>query len=161
MIVSGQVVTDAVTSRLSKAIAITAFAMMILFPFAWKVGTPIVNSILALRKETIKRKNREFDQLAPVETRIKEVSDLSDSVTEMTQEIHHHEKKQEEFVEAFIRLIAQAIDDKSPYTAGHCNRVPEIGLMLAEAAEKCGTGKFKEFKEFKNDDERREFRIAA
>nr|WP_255900971.1 hypothetical protein [Vibrio campbellii] len=56
---------------------------------------------MALRKETIKRKNREFDQLAPVETRIKEVSDLSDSVTEMTQEIQHHEKKQEEFVEAF------------------------------------------------------------
>ena len=160
MIVSGQVVTDAVTSRLSKAIAITAFAMMILFPFAWKVGTPIVNSILALRKETIKRKNREFDQLAPVETRIKEVSDLSDSVTEMTQEIQHHEKKQEEFVEAFVRLIAQATDDKSPYTAGHCNRVPDIGLMLAEAVEKCGPGKFKEFK-FKNDDERREFRIAA
>ena len=160
VIVSGQVVTDAVTSRLSKAIAITAFAMMILFPFAWKVGTPIVNSILALRKETIKRKNREFDQLAPVETRIKEVSDLSDSVTEMTQEIQHHEKQQEEFVEAFIRLIAQAIDDKSPYTAGHCNRVPEIGLMLAEAVEKCDTGKFKDFK-FNNDDERREFRIAA
>lgn len=160
VIVSGQVVTDAVTSRLSKAIAITAFAMMILFPFAWKVGTPIVNSILALRKETIKIKNREFDQLAPVETRIKEVSDLSDSVTEMTQEIQHHEQQQEEFVEAFIRLIAQAIDDKSPYTAGHCNRVPEIGLMLAEAVEKCDTGKFKDFK-FNNDDERREFRIAA
>jgi HD-GYP domain-containing protein (c-di-GMP phosphodiesterase class II) len=78
----------------------------------------------------------------------------------MTQEIQHHEQQQEEFVEAFIRLIAQAIDDKSPYTAGHCNRVPEIGLMLAEAVEKCDTGKFKDFK-FNNDDERREFRIAA
>ena len=78
----------------------------------------------------------------------------------MTQEIQHHEKQQEEFVEAFIRLIAQAIDDKSPYTAGHCNRVPEIGLMLAEAVEKCDTGKCKDFK-LNNDDERREFRIAA
>ncbi|MGR5194426.1 HD domain-containing phosphohydrolase [Vibrio rotiferianus] len=160
VIVSGQVVTNEVTSRLSKAIAITAFVMMILFPLAWRVGSPIVRPIVALRKETIKIKNREFDQLAPVETRIKEVSDLSDSVTEMTQEIQHHEQQQEEFVEAFIRLIAQAIDDKSPYTAGHCNRVPEIGLMLAEAVEKCDTGKFKDFK-FNNDDERREFRIAA
>ncbi len=160
VIVSGQVVTDAVTSRLSKAIAITAFAMMILFPLAWRVGSPIVRPIVALRKETIKIKDRQFDKLVPVETRIKEVSDLSDSVTEMTQEIQHHEQQQEEFVEAFIRLIAQAIDDKSPYTAGHCNRVPEIGLMLAEAVEKCDTGKFKDFK-FNNDDERREFRIAA
>ncbi|MHA2780841.1 HD domain-containing phosphohydrolase [Vibrio harveyi] len=160
VLVSEQVVTDAVTSRLSKAIAFTSIVMVILFPLAWKVGSPIVHPILALRKETIKIKNREFDQLAPVETRIKEVSDLSDSVTEMTQEIQHHEQQQEEFVEAFIRLIAQAIDDKSPYTAGHCNRVPEIGLMLAEAVEKCDTGKFKDFK-FNNDDERREFRIAA
>ncbi|CAH1592799.1 HD domain-containing phosphohydrolase [Vibrio rotiferianus] len=160
VLVSEQVVTDAVTSRLSKAIAFTSIVMVILFPLAWKVGSPIVHPILALRKETIKIKNREFDQLAPVETRIKEVSDLSNSVTEMTQEIQHHEQQQEEFVEAFIRLIAQAIDDKSPYTAGHCNRVPEIGLMLAEAVEKCDTGKFKDFK-FNNDDERREFRIAA
>ncbi|EOD5329894.1 HD domain-containing phosphohydrolase [Vibrio parahaemolyticus] len=160
VIVPGQVVTDAVTSRLSKAIAITAFAMMILFPLTWKVGLPIVRPIVALRNETIKIKKREFDQLVPVETRIKEVSDLSDSVTEMTREIQHHEQQQQEFVEAFIRLIAQAIDDKSPYTAGHCNRVPEIGLMLAEAVEKCNTGKFKDFK-FNNDDERREFRIAA
>nr|WP_256113703.1 hypothetical protein [Vibrio campbellii] len=37
---------------------------------------------------------------------------------------------------------------------------PEIGLMLAEAVEKCNTGKFKDFK-FNNDDKRREFRIAA
>ncbi|WP_042985769.1 HAMP domain-containing protein, partial [Vibrio owensii] len=94
---------DAVTSRLSKAIAITAFAMMILFPLAWRVGSPIVRPIVALRKETIKIKDRQFDKLVPVETRIKEVSDLSDSVTEMTQEIQHHEQQQEEFVEAFIR----------------------------------------------------------
>ncbi|WP_104040024.1 HD domain-containing phosphohydrolase [Vibrio hyugaensis] len=160
VLVSEQVVTDAVTSRLSKSIAFTSVVMVILFPLAWKVGAPIVRPILDLRKETIKIKNREFDQLIAVETRIKEVSDLSDSVTEMTQEIQHHEQQQEEFVEAFIRLIAQAIDDKSPYTAGHCNRVPEVGLMLAEAVEKCDTGKFKDFK-FNNEDERREFRIAA
>ncbi len=160
VLVSEQVVTDAVTSRLSKSIAFTSVVMVILFPLAWKVGAPIVRPILDLRKETIKIKNREFDQLIAVETRIKEVSDLSDSVTEMTQEIQHHEQQQEEFVEAFIRLIAQAIDDKSPYTAGHCNRVPEIGLMLAEAVEKRDTGKFKDFK-FNNEDERREFRIAA
>ncbi|WP_199453874.1 HD domain-containing phosphohydrolase [Vibrio owensii] len=160
VLVSGKVITDAVTSRLSKAIVITTFAMLILFPLAWKVGAPIVRPILALRRETIKIKERQFDRLVPVETRIKEVSDLSDSVTEMTEEIQHHEQQQEEFVEAFIRLIAQAIDDKSPYTAGHCNRVPEIGMMLAEAVEKCDTGKFKDFK-FNNEDERREFRIAA
>ncbi len=160
VLVPDQVVTDAVISRLSEAIAFTSIVMVCLFPFAWKVGSHIVRPILALQKETVKIKDRQFDKLVPVETRIKEVSDLSDSVTAMIQEIQHHERQQEEFVEAFIRLIAQAIDDKSPYTAGHCNRVPEIGLMLAEAAERCDSGRFKDFK-FNNDDERREFRIAA
>jgi HD-GYP domain-containing protein (c-di-GMP phosphodiesterase class II) len=38
-----------------------------------------------------------------------------------------------ELFEALIKLIAQAIDDKSPYTGGHCRRVPELTLMLADA----------------------------
>lgn len=41
---------------------------------------------------------------------------------------------QEALLNAFIKLIAGAIDAKSPYTGGHCQRVPEITRMLAEAA---------------------------
>lgn len=40
----------------------------------------------------------------------------------------------ESLFEAFIELINTAIDDKSPYTAGHCVRVPALTMMLAEAA---------------------------
>ena len=36
--------------------------------------------------------------------------------------------------EAFVRLIAEAIDEKSPYTGAHCRRVPEVTMMLADAA---------------------------
>ena len=36
---------------------------------------------------------------------------------------------------AFTEVIAGAIDAKSPYTGGHCNRVPEIANLLAEAAQ--------------------------
>ena len=43
-------------------------------------------------------------------------------------------KKQKELFEAFIKLIAGAIDAKSPYTGGHCQRVPVIAKMLAKAA---------------------------
>lgn len=42
--------------------------------------------------------------------------------------------RQEALLDAFIRLIAGAIDAKSPYTGGHCARVPELTLMLARAA---------------------------
>lgn len=37
-------------------------------------------------------------------------------------------------LESFIQLVAGAIDAKSPYTAGHCQRVPELARMLAQAA---------------------------
>lgn len=39
-----------------------------------------------------------------------------------------------ELLESFIQLVAGAIDAKSPYTGGHCQRVPELTKMLAEAA---------------------------
>jgi HD-GYP domain-containing protein (c-di-GMP phosphodiesterase class II) len=40
----------------------------------------------------------------------------------------------ENLFESLIDLINTAIDDKSPYTGGHCNRVPALTMMLAEAA---------------------------
>jgi HD-GYP domain-containing protein (c-di-GMP phosphodiesterase class II) len=47
--------------------------------------------------------------------------------------------------ESFIKLIADAIDEKSPYTGGHCQRVPELTMMLADAAIKTDTGPLKSF----------------
>ena len=51
----------------------------------------------------------------------------------------------EELFEAFINLINTAIDDKSPYTGGHCQRVPVLTMMLAEAAIRARTGPLKDF----------------
>jgi HD-GYP domain-containing protein (c-di-GMP phosphodiesterase class II) len=42
--------------------------------------------------------------------------------------------RQKQLLDAFIKLLAGAIDAKSPYTGGHCQRVPELTLMLAQAA---------------------------
>lgn len=61
--------------------------------------------------------------------------------------------------EAFIELIADAIDEKSPYTGGHCQRVPELTMMLAEAASNTKTGPLKSFS--LNEKEIYELRIAA
>ena len=47
--------------------------------------------------------------------------------------------------ESFIKLIADAIDEKSPYTGGHCQRVPELTMMLADAAIKTNVGPLKDF----------------
>ena len=41
---------------------------------------------------------------------------------------------QKALMEASIRMVAGAIDAQSPYTGGHCERVPELTFMLARAA---------------------------
>ena len=51
-------------------------------------------------------------------------------------------KDLENLFESFIKLIASAIDAKSPYTGGHCARVPEITMMLAEAVQNTKDGPF-------------------
>ncbi|MFO7666278.1 MAG: response regulator [Desulfobacterales bacterium] len=67
---------------------------------------------------------------------------------------------QKELLDAMIKLIAGAIDAKSHYTGGHCERVPALAVMLAEAASAMKEGPLAEFS-FKTDDEWREFRIGA
>ena len=61
--------------------------------------------------------------------------------------------------ESFIKLIATAIDKKSPYTGGHCERVPEIAMLLADAVEKTKSGKYKDFA--MTEEERYELFIAS
>ena len=61
--------------------------------------------------------------------------------------------------ESFIQLIATAIDKKSPYTGGHCERVPEITMLLAEAVEKTTEGKYADFT--MTEDERYELYLAG
>jgi len=61
--------------------------------------------------------------------------------------------------ESFIQLINAAIDDKSPYTGGHCERVPMLTMMLAEAVNNSKTGPLKNFT--MSDKDRYELKIAG
>lgn len=54
-------------------------------------------------------------------------------------------KSHRRLFESLIELVAQAIDDKSPHTAHHCRRVPELTMMLAKAAEKQREGPLADF----------------
>ena len=60
---------------------------------------------------------------------------------------------------AFIRSIATAIDEKSPYTGGHINRVVQLSMMMAEKINEDETGPFKDFRFTK--EEMEELRLAA
>ncbi|MET1080968.1 MAG: HD domain-containing phosphohydrolase [Pseudomonas sp.] len=55
-------------------------------------------------------------------------------------------EKQKQLLDAFIQLLAGAIDAKSPYTGGHCQRVPELTLMLAQAAADCDEPAFAHYR---------------
>lgn len=62
-------------------------------------------------------------------------------------------------LESLIQLIATAIDEKSPYTGGHCKRVPVLTMMLADAANRASEGALKDFS--MSEDDRYELEIAA
>ena len=61
--------------------------------------------------------------------------------------------------ESLIELINTAIDDKSPYTGGHCKRVPTLTMMLAEAAHAAAEGPLASFR--MTDKDRYELKIAG
>ena len=65
----------------------------------------------------------------------------------------------EELFEAFITLINLAIDEKSPYTGGHCQRVPSLTMMLAEAVDATREGPLASF--LMSDKDRYELKIAG
>ncbi|UCD31075.1 MAG: GAF domain-containing protein, partial [Desulfobacterales bacterium] len=60
---------------------------------------------------------------------------------------------------AFIKSIATAIDEKSPYTGGHINRVVDLTMMMAEEINKTDQGPFGDV--FFSEDELEELRLAA
>ena len=61
--------------------------------------------------------------------------------------------------ESFIQLINVAIDEKSPYTGGHCERVPVLTMMLAEAVNETKQGPLADFS--MTDKDRYELKIAG
>ncbi|MFV3337060.1 HD domain-containing phosphohydrolase [Pseudomonas sp. NY15349] len=66
---------------------------------------------------------------------------------------------QQHLLDAMIKLLADAIDAKSPYTGGHCERVPQLAQMLLDQAVAAETGPYASFS--MSAAERYEFRVAA
>jgi HD-GYP domain-containing protein (c-di-GMP phosphodiesterase class II) len=65
----------------------------------------------------------------------------------------------EQLFESFINLINSAIDEKSPYTGGHCQRVPVLTMLLAEAVSETRDGPLRDFHMSEKD--RYELKIAG
>jgi HD-GYP domain-containing protein (c-di-GMP phosphodiesterase class II) len=93
---------------------------------------------------------------SPIEQRLAE-SLASQAAVALTQRRLISELKV--LFESFIRMIASAIDDKSPYTGGHCRRIPVLTMMLAEAAHGTEQGPLRNFRI--TDKDRYELETAA
>ncbi|MBI3370707.1 MAG: GAF domain-containing protein [Betaproteobacteria bacterium] len=65
----------------------------------------------------------------------------------------------EQLFESFINVMNTAIDEKSPYTGGHCQRVPTLTMLLAEAVNETAEGPLKNFQLTEKD--RYELKIAG
>ncbi len=67
--------------------------------------------------------------------------------------------EQRELLDAFIRILAEAIDEKSPYTGRHCERVPVLMELMMRSLCEVETGPYAHFQ--LGADEWRELRVAA
>ncbi len=74
----------------------------------------IVKPINALMVENKKVRERNFEDVKEVQTNIIELSRLSSSLVDMSKSIQAYQEAQKELIDSFIRLIADAIDAKSP-----------------------------------------------
>lgn len=159
IIVARETIFATSNAKIKLSIIITSICLLLVLPVSWFFSSPIVKPIKLLALENEKIKNRQYEAVDFVKSNIKEIDELASSLVEMSVAIKDHELKQQELMDSFIQLIAQTIDDKSAYTGGHCNRVPELGLMLVDEVVK-DKSTFKDFS-FKTPDEYREFKISA
>ena len=54
-------------------------------------------------------------------------------------------EEQKNLFKSFIKLVAEALENKDEVTGGHCNRVPVLTMMIAEEINTDATGLFKDF----------------
>jgi len=142
------------------SLAIAFILLLLAVPvIIWSINQ-IIRPIEALILENEKIKSRKFDEVKEVRTHIIEFHELSNSQVSMSNSIQAYQTSQEEILDAIIKLIAEAIDAKSPYTGGHCKRVPIIAELLLDEANKSNTDVFKSFS-LTSKEALREFEIGA
>ena len=146
-------------ANIKKSMLIAIIIFILFIPAIYVMTGFITNPIRKLIKENDKINKRDFSSVKKIKTNIYELEEFSDSFVSMSKNIKEYQDNQEELLDSIIKLIAEAIDNKSKYTGGHCERVPKIAELLLDAANE-NNDKFKDFK-FDSKDQRREFHIAA
>ncbi len=145
----------------------SGLVLLVVLPFALLVSRKISGSLIQLEQESRKIQQSDFSESKPFDSSIKEIHSLIKAFVLMKGMIRDYiakliQAKQEieALFTAVTELLAGAIDAKSPYTGGHCKRVPEVAKMLSTAAHESKEGPFADFS-MDAEDKRREFEVAA
>ncbi len=134
--------------------------LVFVLPLALLVSRVISDSLTQLEQEAIKIRQRDFSESPPFDSNIKEIHTLIRAFVIMKSTIRRLLEQQRKLFDDFTKLIAGAIDAKSPYTGGHCARVPVLAEMLVDAACHATHGPFADF-QMQTEDEHWEFEVAA
>ncbi len=84
--------------------------------------------------QLLNAQDRETGEVIAFSAEIQPLIEALTSQASVALDNQHLIEAQKKLLDSFIELIASAIDAKSPYTGGHCQRVPELTKMLAQAA---------------------------
>ena len=148
-------------TKMKKDILVFSCVMLaIIIPFALLMSRRISASLERLESEANKINQSDFSDTKPFDSGVKEIHSLILAFFTMKTQIRTLLQQQRNLFDNFTKLIAAAIDAKSPYTGGHCARVPVIAQMLVDAVCECDNGPFANFK-INSDDQRWEFEVAA
>ncbi len=132
--------------NLDFGIIATILFFILTLPFVLYLINLLIKPISSLILENKKIIDKEYDKVSIVNTNLKELRSLSKSLVKLSRSVKEHEEKQDKFIDGFINTISGAIDDKSPYTGGHCHKIPIIMNLLVESASKSNNQEFAELK---------------
>ncbi|MBR9987242.1 MAG: HD domain-containing protein [Desulfosarcina sp.] len=145
----------------------SGLVLLVLLPLSLLVSRKISGSLTQLELESRKIRRRDFSESLLSDSSIKEIHSLTQAFILMKSTIRDYTARLiqarqdiERLFSAITELIAGTIDAKSPYTGGHCKRVPEVARMLATAAHASKAGPFADFR-MASEERWQAFNVAA
>ncbi len=133
--VEKDLITADIKNTLIHSVLISLLIILIIyFPIQYILNRYVTKPINELETLTNEIAQNKYENVKPIKTIIYEFFKLSNSIVSMSKAIQKYEKEQANLIDSFIKILAEAIDSKSPYTGGHCERVPHIAILLEEDA---------------------------
>jgi HD-GYP domain-containing protein (c-di-GMP phosphodiesterase class II) len=150
-----------------RILVFSAMALLLILPVVLFMARRMSQALVRLERESQKIQRADFSESEPFDSNIKEIHSLIQAFVLMKRTIRDYtdrliqaKREIEALFSSITTLLAGAIDAKSPYTGGHCQRVPVLAKLLADAAHASRTGPFADFR-MDSEEQRREFEVAA